>query len=121
MVGVPRLQLPSTSSKEDERAHLGMEGHREPNYGVKESEVAKPNNSPERKEMRCIVGLLNSNSFFEVSHELTNLMQDKVAYALSYMTRVAQNWAMPLLQALDEEREHELLVDYNAFSHCGVW
>ena len=31
------------------------------------------------------------------------------------MTGAAQNWAMPLLQALDEEREHELLVDYNAF------
>ena len=38
-----------------------------------------------------------------------------MAYALSYMTGAAQNWAMPLLQALDEEREHELLVDYNAF------
>ena len=31
------------------------------------------------------------------------------------MTRAAQIWAMPLLQALDEEREYELLVDYNAF------
>ena len=38
-----------------------------------------------------------------------------MAYALFYMTRAAQNWTMPLLQALDEEREHELLVDYNAF------
>lgn len=40
---------------------------------------------------------------------------DKVAYALSYMTGAAQNWAMPLLQALDEEREHELLTNYSAF------
>ena len=31
------------------------------------------------------------------------------------MTEAAQNWAMLLLQALDEEREHELLVEYNAF------
>jgi len=40
---------------------------------------------------------------------------DKVAFALSYMAGAAQSWAMPLLQALDEGREHELLEDYDAF------
>lgn len=40
---------------------------------------------------------------------------DKVAFALSYMTGSAQNWAMPLLQALDEGKKHNLLEDYSAF------
>ena len=31
------------------------------------------------------------------------------------MTGATQNWAMPLLQTLDEECESKLLVDYNAF------
>ena len=35
VVGIPRLRLPSTSSKGDEQAHLGMEGHQEPHYGIK--------------------------------------------------------------------------------------
>ena len=41
--------------------------------------------------------------------------EDKVAFALSYMTGVAQNWAMPILQALDEGCHHELLTNYDAF------
>ena len=41
--------------------------------------------------------------------------EDKIAYALSYMSGAAQNWAMPLLQALDEGRSHELLLNYDAF------
>ena len=41
--------------------------------------------------------------------------EDKVAYALSYMRGAAQNWAMPILQALDEGRPYNLLADYNAF------
>ena len=31
------------------------------------------------------------------------------------MSGAAQNWAMPLLQALDEGRSHELLLNYDAF------
>lgn len=41
--------------------------------------------------------------------------EDKVAFALFYMTGVAQNWAMLILQALDEGHHHDLLVDYNCF------
>ena len=40
---------------------------------------------------------------------------DRVAFALSYMVGAAQNWAMQLLQALDEGQEHELLQNYDAF------
>ena len=36
------------------------------------------------------------------------------------MTRATQNWAMFLLQALDDEREYELLIDYNAFQDLVI-
>ena len=41
MARVPRLRSPSTSSRGDEQAYLGMEGHQERDYGVKESKVAE--------------------------------------------------------------------------------
>jgi len=41
--------------------------------------------------------------------------KDKIAFALSYMIGAAQSWAMPILQALDEGRPHELLQDYDRF------
>ena len=44
-----------------------------------------------------------------------NSDEDKVAYALSYLTGAAQNWAMPILQALDKESPHDLLHNYEAF------
>jgi len=43
------------------------------------------------------------------------LEEDKVAYALSYMTEAAQNWAMPILQALIEGCHHDLLISYDGF------
>lgn len=46
--------------------------------------------------------------------------EDKVAYALSYMSGAAQNLAMLLLQALDEGRRHELLLDYDAFREAVI-
>ena len=45
---------------------------------------------------------------------------DKVAFALSYVAGAAQNWAMPLLQALDEGQEHELLQNYDAFRKAVI-
>jgi len=41
--------------------------------------------------------------------------EEKVAYALSYMTGATQSWAMPILQALDEGCHHELLINYDTF------
>ena len=41
MAGIPWLQSPSTSSKGDEQVHLGMGGHRELDYGVKESMLSR--------------------------------------------------------------------------------
>lgn len=41
--------------------------------------------------------------------------EDKIAYALSYMSSAVQNWAMLILQAFDEGRPYELLVNYDAF------
>lgn len=46
--------------------------------------------------------------------------EDKIAYALSYMTGAAQNWAMPILRALDEGRSHALLSDYNVFREAVI-
>ena len=48
------------------------------------------------------------------------LDEDKVAFALSYMTGVAQNWAMPILQALDEGCHHKLLTNYDAFRDAVI-
>ena len=48
------------------------------------------------------------------------LDEDKVAFALSYMTGAAQNWAMPILQALDEGRHYELLTNYDAFRDAVI-
>ena len=36
------------------------------------------------------------------------------------MTGAAQNWAKLLLQALDKERDYELLGDYNAFRESVI-
>lgn len=46
--------------------------------------------------------------------------EDKVAYALSYLTGAAQSWAMPLLQALYEGRGHVLLANYDAFRESVI-
>ena len=36
------------------------------------------------------------------------------------MSGAAQNWAMPILQALDEGRVHELLRNYDAFREVVI-
>ena len=46
--------------------------------------------------------------------------EDKAAFALSYMIGTTQNWAMPILQALDEGRHHELLTNYDAFRDAVI-
>lgn len=46
--------------------------------------------------------------------------EDKVAYALLYMAGAAQNWAMPILQSLDEGQPHELLVNYDNFRDAVI-
>jgi len=43
-----------------------------------------------------------------------------IAYALSYMTGAAQNWAMPILQALDEGCHHDLLINYDVFRESVI-
>jgi len=48
------------------------------------------------------------------------LEEDKIAYAFSYMTRAAQNWAMPILQALDEGHHYNLLVSYDGFKEVVI-
>lgn len=40
--------------------------------------------------------------------------------AHSYMTGAAQNWAMPILQALDERHHHELLLSYDGFKEAVI-
>ena len=36
------------------------------------------------------------------------------------MAGAAQNWAMPILQALDEGRAHDLLINYDAFREVVI-
>ena len=70
--------------------------------------------------MRFTVGLYNLGWCFVRNPDHIIPMQTKVAFALSYMAGVAQNWAMPFLHAFDEGREHELLQDYDAFQEAII-
>ena len=36
------------------------------------------------------------------------------------MTRAAQNWAILVLQALNKEHHHDLLISYNAFREAVI-
>jgi len=48
------------------------------------------------------------------------LKEDKVAYALFYMTGVAPNWAMPILQVLDEGCHYNSLISYDGFREVVI-
>lgn len=79
------------------------------------SKVAEPDKFSGKKGNEVYRWLAQLRLVFRGKPRTYNCDADKVAYALSYMTGSAQNWAMPLLQALDEGRDHVLLEDYDAF------
>ena len=118
----PGLVASSTSGEEG-RAPRRMEEPRGDGFHIKESKVAEPDKFSGKKGNEVYRWLAQLRLVFRGKPRTYNSDADKVAYALSYMTGAAQNWAMPLLQALDEGRDHELLTDYDAFrkSIIGVY
>lgn len=112
---VPQQLSPPESSRLDNQIQSKVQGTGEFEYRDKESKVADPEKFSGKKGNEIYRWLAQLRLVFRGKPRTYNSDADKVAYALSYMTGAAQNWAMPLLQALDEEREHELLNNYSAF------
>jgi hypothetical protein len=75
----------------------------------KEFKVAKPDKFTGKKGGEVYKWFAQLRLVFRGNPGAYNSDEDKVAYALSYLTGAAQNWAMPILQALDEGRPHDLL------------
>jgi Retrotransposon gag protein len=88
--------------------------------GVRESKVADPERFSGKKGNEVYRWFAQLRLVFRGKPRTYHSDADKVAFALSYMAGAAQNWAMPLLQALDEGREHELLEDYAAFREAVI-
>jgi len=103
--------------------HQHPERHGLAEADYRESKVAEPERFTGKKgnEVYCCFAQLRL--VFRGKPRTYGSDADKVAYALSYMSGAAQNWAMPLLQALDEGRGHDLLENYEAFreSVIGVY
>lgn len=117
---VLRPASPPISVKGGDRIYQGTEGHREFDGSIRESKVADPERFSGKKGNEVYRWFAQLRLVFRGKPRTYSSDADKVAYALSYMTGAAQNWAMPLLQALDENREHALLVDYSAFREAVI-
>jgi len=83
--------------------------------GVRESKVAELERFFGKKGNEVYLWFVQLQLVFRKKPRTYHFDANKVAYVLFYMTRVVQNWAMPLLQLLDEGRKHELLENYDAF------
>lgn len=118
-VGPPRVS-PPLSSREADRMHRGLELGNETGYQSKESKVADPERFSGKKGNEVYRWFAQLRLVFRGKPRTYSSDADKVAYALSYMSGAAQNWAMPLLQALDEGHEHELLGNYDAFRETVI-
>ena len=57
---------------------------------------------------------------FQGNPQAYRIDEDKIAYALSYLTDAAQNWAMLVMQAVDEGRYHDLLMSYDSFQEAMI-
>lgn len=88
--------------------------------GVKESKVASPDRFYGKKGNEVYRWFAQLRLVFRGKPRSYQSETDKITYALSYMTGAAQNWAMPILQALDEGRKHDLLEDYSAFREAVI-
>ena len=88
--------------------------------GVQESKVAEPERFSGKKGNEVYRWFAQLRQVFRGKPRMYRSDADKVAYALSYMAGSTQNWAMPILQALDEERKHNLLEDYGAFREAVI-
>jgi len=65
--------------------------------GIEESKVADPEKFTSKKGNEVYRWFAQLYLVFQGKPQMYSSDIDKVAYTLSYMTRVAQNWAMPLL------------------------
>ena len=72
-----------------------------------------------KKEERSINSSPNYDSYFEGSLDLSFRQGQNCLCTLLY-DGAAQNWAMPVLQALDEGRHHDLLISYDAFQEAVI-
>lgn len=105
----PSTAVPSTHQDRHrvEKYELGV--------SKKESKVAEPEKFTGKRSGEVYRWFAQLRLVFRGKPRTYQSDEDKIAYALSYMSGAAQNWAMPLLQALDEGRSHELLSNYDAF------
>lgn len=110
----------SEANRLDNQVRRNVQGTREFESGERESKVADPEKFSGKKGNEVYRWFAQLRLVFRGKPRTYNSDTDKVAYALSYMNGAAQNWAMPLLQALDEEREHELLTNYGAFRESVI-
>ena len=84
-------------------------------YDRRESKVATPEKFSGKKGGEVYKWFVQLRLVFRSKPHSYASNEDKIAYALSYMSGAAQNWAMPLLQALDDGRPHKLLNNYDEF------
>lgn len=112
----PSLPSSQTISHDPSRSGRSDEvGNRE-----RESKVAEPEKFSGKRSGEVYRWFAQLRLVFRGKPRTYKSDEDKVAYALSYMSGAAQSWAMPLLQALDEGRSHELLINYNAFRESVI-
>ena len=116
--------VPPLTSPHNHRttAHDQQRAENYDNAGVKdrESKVADPEKFSGKRGGEVYRWFAQIRLVFCAKPHTYRHDEDKIAYALSYMSGAAQNWAMPLLQALDEGRSHELLADYNVFREAVI-
>ena len=72
---------------------------KEYNYEGKELKVAAPKKISRKKSGEVYKWFAQLRLVFRGKPRTYHSDEEKIAYALSYMTGVAQNWAMPILQA----------------------
>ena len=98
----------------------GLDQYRGDEAGSKELRIAKPEKFSGKKGGEVYKWFAQLRLVFRGNPQIYQSDDNKIAYALSYLTGAAQNWAMPLLQAVDEGRHHDLLVNYNKFREAMV-
>lgn len=118
----PRSGSPLNSNLGADRVGqgMGMGRHNTFENGSRESKVAEPEKFSGKKGNEVYRWFAQIRLVFRGKPRTYHSDADKVAFALSYMAGAAQNWAMPLLQALDEGRNHELLENYDAFREAVI-
>lgn len=103
-----------------EMGHRRLAGGENYGYDHRESKVATPEKFSGKKGGEVYKWFVQLRLVFRSKPHSYAADEDKIAYALSYMTGTAQNWAMPLLQALDDGRPHKLLNNYHEFREAVI-